>query len=149
MCVLCHMRHVKATLPGLNPNNLSRHRLAPPLQPYIRDQRPASPLALKHSIMQLFPWLALSKFLLGNLFSMRFVETLSFPLFLFHTFIFFSIYFVFNKILLRKDSYLPCTATALTPCYNWCQTKLGCYSQVQAGCNASQMLEKSKITNSD
>jgi len=31
-------------------------------------------------------------------------------------FFYFSIYLVFNKILLRKDSYLPCTATALTPC---------------------------------
>jgi len=51
MCVLCHVWHVKAARPGLNPNNLSRHRLAPPLQPYIWDQRPASPLTFADNVV--------------------------------------------------------------------------------------------------
>jgi len=86
------------------------------MSPIYRNHLYTLMRALKRSIMQLFPQLAISEFLLGNLFSMWFMETLSFPLFLFHTFIYFSIYLVFNKILLRKDSYLLCTATALTPC---------------------------------
>ena len=43
MYVLCHVRHVKAARPGLNPNNLSRHRLAPPSNPISGINGPPAP----------------------------------------------------------------------------------------------------------
>ena len=51
MCVLCHVRHVKAARPGLNPNNLSQHRLAPPSNPISGINGPPAPWQKLHWVI--------------------------------------------------------------------------------------------------
>ena len=43
LCQMCRTRHVKAARPGLNPNNLSRHRLPPPSNPISGINGPPAP----------------------------------------------------------------------------------------------------------